>query len=330
MGWLGDLWKRIVGSDVNDLVLVRSISVPGVQVEQIKPDECYVELFVESMRLEKARRFATTFQGVVYSFVTLPREGDTNAQLAAVSKPEKLAALDKNSLGKVITVSKQMMGTVAWRGGFLTLEIGLFSVQTGNLLTPILDFVTDVSSAAGLSFVGQVKPFLPLLTKGMNLIAGQKEDTELEVAVDTTLTLTETETFAIIDAPKAEWAGKKFTIDPSDRKLLCDGKALEKGYCVFSIRRSLQKADFGEIPDLKERYAALQAAIRSNNIQRAGDELTSFRLTALTSPDLIPADASRLIEKATLRVKQAFPAGGVAMPEATFVEEKLSAIGLYE
>jgi hypothetical protein len=329
MGWLGNLWKSIMGAKADDLVLISSLAVPGVTPEKIDPDDCYIELYVESMRLESARKFTTTFQGVVYSFVTLSRDGESNAQLAAVSKPEKLAALDRNSLGKVITVSKQMMGTVPWRGGALTIELGLFSVKTGNLLTPMLDFVTDVSSAAGMSFVGQVKPFLPLITKGMDMIAGQTEDTALEVAVDTTLTLTQTGSFAIIAAPKAELDRKRFSIDPNDRKLLCEGQPLEKAYCVFSIRRSLQKADFGEIPDLKERYGALQAAIRSNDLKRAGDELTSFRLAALTSPDLISADARRLIDKATQRVKDAFPATGVARRDKVFVEESLSAVGLY-
>src|SRR3954468_18564182 len=228
-----------MGAAAEDLVLLSSLSVPGDVPEPIEPDECYIELYVESMRLENARKFATNFQGVVYSFVTLSRDGEANAQLAAVSKPEKLAALDKNSLGKVITVSKQMMGTVPWRGGSLELQLGLFSVKTGNLLTPILGFVTDISSAAGVIFVGQVKPFLPLITKGMDMIAGQTDDTALEVAVDTTLSLSNTGTFAIVAAPKAELDGKKFSVDPSDRKLLCNGRPLEKGYCVFSIRRSL-------------------------------------------------------------------------------------------
>jgi hypothetical protein len=331
MSWLGDLWKKIKGAEADDLVLVSSLAVPGQTPEDIEADNCYIELYVESLKIQSARRFATQFQGVVYSFVTLARDGEANAQLAAVSKPAKLATLDSTALNKVITVSKQMMGAVPWRGGALAIELGLFSVKTGNLLTPIIDLVTDVSTAAGIGFVGQVKPFLPLISKGMDLIAGQTNDTALEVAVDTSLNLTKTGNYAIIAAPKAELAGKTFSIDPSDHKLLCDGKSLDKAYCVFSIRRSLQKADFGEIPDLKERYAALQAAIRSNDVKRARDELTSFRLATLTSPDLIPADAKRLAAKADQRVKDAFPAGGIAESLTRKTgEEPLSGIGLYE
>jgi hypothetical protein len=60
-----------------------------------------------------------------------------------------------------------------WRGGNLNVELGLFAVKSGNLLTPIVDFLSEISNAAGISFIGQAKPFLPLISKGMDLIAGQ-------------------------------------------------------------------------------------------------------------------------------------------------------------
>jgi hypothetical protein len=198
----------------------------------------------------------------------------------------------------VITVSKQMMGAVPWRGGLLGLEIGLFSVRTGNLLTPILEYVTKVSSAAGASFVGAVKPFLPLITEGMDLIAGQREDTALEVALDTDIALQGGGVQAIIAAPKSSIDLAKVSLDAHDRKLLLDGKPLDRGYCVFSIRPTLQKSDYGEIPELKEKYAAFQAAIKANKMKDAQDALTAFRLATIASSDLITSDALKLVQKA--------------------------------
>ncbi len=193
-----------------------------------------------------------------------------------------------------------------------------------------MDFLSEISNAAGISFIGQAKPFLPLISKGMDLIAGQTEDTALEVAIDGTLQLTRACAFAIVAAPKGELDPKNLSIDPNDRKLLLKGEPLDRAYCVFSIRRTLQKADFGEMPDLKERYAALQSAIRSNDLKMAKDALTAFRLTAITSPDLIPVDANRLIEKATKRVADSFPGGGTSRKKDGAVETSLSEIGLYQ
>src|SRR4051812_29103462 len=118
MGWLGNLWQRIRGSAPSDMIFT-AINAPTGAGQPLEADKCYVELFVESLRLTEARKFATRFNGMVYSFVTLAREGEANAQFAAISKPDKLAELDSSSLDKVITISKQMMGPVPWRGGTL-------------------------------------------------------------------------------------------------------------------------------------------------------------------------------------------------------------------
>lgn len=329
MGWLGNVLHKVAGSSQVEMTLLGIDNpAPAGFGDPITPDECYVELYVESLRLKQARRFATKFNGVVYSFVSLAREGDANAEFAAASKPEKLAQLDAGSLDKVITVSKQMLAAVPWRGGNFSLQLGLFSVKSGNLLTPIIDYVTRVSSVAGISFVGVVKPFVPLITEGMDLIAGQKDDTAIEVAIDADIALQRSGIYAIIAAPKGSIAGQ-LSVDAADRKLLVDGHPLERAYCVFSIRRTLQKADYGEIPELKERYAAVQAAIKGNKIKDAQDALTAFRLATIASPDLISSDARRLVAKAEQKVKDAFPAGGVSLTQRVVVSESLSDIGLY-
>ena len=336
MGWLGNHLKRLAGTMAGappvELIFVPSVPAPGIPGigEMIEPDSCYIELYLESLRLARARVFATRFHGVAYSFVSLPREGEQRAQLTAVSKPEKLAELDKGSLDRVITVSKQMMGATAFRGGPVSLEFGLFSVKSGNLLTPLLDYVTRVSAAAGISFVGAIKPFVPLITEGMDLIAGQAQDTALEVGVDTDLTLTKSSVAAIIARPKGSINPAKLSLD-GDQRLLLEGKPLDCGYATFSLRRTLEKSDYGEIPELKERYAALQSAIKSNKEKDARDALTAFRLAALASPDLIPTDARKLVQKVRQKVTEAFPPGGeAAVRTAAQAEETLSQIKLYK
>jgi len=335
MGWLGNLLNRIAGGVAGappiELTFVPSIPAPGIPGigEAIEPDSCYIELYLESLRLARARQFTTRFHGVVYSFVTLPREGEERAQLAAVSKPEKLAELDKGALDHVITVSKQMMGPNAFRGGPVSLEFGLFSVKSGNLLTPLLDYITRVSSTAGISYVGAIKPFVPLITEGMDLVAGQLQDTALEVGVDIDLTLATSCVAAIIARPKGSIDPAKLSLD-EDRRLLLDGKLLDCGYVVFSLRRTPIKSDYGEIPELKERYAAFQSAIKGGKMMDARDALTAFRLTTIASPDLISSDARLLVEKAKQKFNEAFPPGGIAALGTEVRVEKLSEIGLYD
>ena len=92
MVWLKDFFtktaKMVGGAPPIELTYVPSIStqvIPGMG-EAIEPDSCYIELYLESLRLEKARKFTTRFHGVAYSFVSLSREGEERAQLTAVSK----------------------------------------------------------------------------------------------------------------------------------------------------------------------------------------------------------------------------------------------------
>lgn len=333
MGWLNKLIAGAAGVPPFELTFIPSIpardaDIPGIG-KPIEPDACYIELYLESLRLARARRFTTRFNGVAYSFVTLSREGDQRSQLAAIAKPKKLAELDKDSIDRVITVSKQMMGPTPFRGGAVSLEFGLFSVKNGNLLTPLLDYVTQVSDAAGISYVGKIKPFLPLITEGMDLIAGQQEDTALEVGVDTDLTLTSGCVAAIIDRPKASIDTARVSMD-RDRGLLLDGRPIDSGYAAFSLRSTTEKSDYGEIPELKDRYAAIQSAIKDGKVIEAQDALASFRLATIASPDLIPSDASKLVKKARQKVKQAFPPGGVAGITPVARIESLSEIGLYD
>ena len=338
MGWfkesLDKLAASIAGSPPLELTFAPSVSATDISGigEPIEPDSCYIELYLESLRLKRARRFATKFQGVAYSFVSLSREGEERAHLAAISKPEKLAELDKDSLDKVITVSKQMMGPTAFRGGSVSLELGLFSVKSGNLLSPFLDYLTEVSSTAGISYVGAVKPFLPLITKGMDLLTGQIQDTALEVGLDEDVAVTKSFVGAILGIPKGTIDTTKLSLDKDDHKLLINKKPLDIdcGYAVFSLRKSTRKSDYGEIPELKEKYSKFQSAIRGNKQKDAMDALTAFRLATIASSDLISSDARKLVEKAKEKYDEAFPPGGVAAFGINTQIEELSKIGLYD
>ncbi len=306
-------------------------TIPGVG-NAIEEDACYLELYVESLRLERARSFATKFHGAVYAFLSLAREGDVAATIAAISKPEKLAELDSGSLDSVITISKQVVGPTAYRGGPVSLELGLFSIKSGNLLSPVLDFVTRVSDAAGNSYVGAIKPFLPLISEGMDMIAGQTKDVELEVGLDTDMSLQVGCVAAVIDCPKGSIDADKLTLDV-DRRLLLDGRPVDHGHVVFSIRSTTRKPDYGEIPELKERYAGFLTALRSGSVKSAQDAHAAFRLAVIASQDLITLDAKRLIDKARAKLELAYPPGGTAGPTgraASKHDESLADIGLYD
>jgi hypothetical protein len=332
MGWIITLLNKIEGVESEPVSFtfaphISGADVPGIGI-QLKPDECYVELYLETLRISRARRFATRFHGLVYSFVTLSREGDVASKLSAVSKPEKLAELDMSSLNKVITVSKKLMGAIPYRGGPISLELGLFSVKSGNLLSPVIDYVTKVSKVAGISYVDAVKPFVPLISEGMDLIAGQTQDALLEIGLDTDLIWSQSGLGAIVALPRNAVNPKKITF--SDGVLLYDGQELNCAYAVFSLRHSKTKPDYGEIPELKKKYAEFIAALNLDKKKEARDALMAFRLAVISSPDLITQDAERLAIKAKKIYEAAFPEGGFASLGFQRSRDALTDLDLYD
>jgi len=314
MGWLNSLVQKIAGAAPTDWTLVDNLPDPGLNIagKSVVPDRCYVEVYVESMRLEKARSFATTFNAVVYSFVSLARNGMNRVELASVTKANHLAELDSTHLDRVITVSKRIVKAIPWRGDPFGLELGLFSVKSGNLLTQLINFTVKLSDKVGISSAAKASPFGSLITEGLDMIAGQTQDTKLELAIDTDLALNQSCLVALIAKPKSSFDASKLSIDGRDRKLLYQNEPLESAYCVFSIRCTDRNAEWGAIPALQEAYAEFVQGILSGKHQEAEEALTAFHRQLIVSPDLISADKQTLWASAQADLQEAFPGGGQA------------------
>lgn len=316
------------------MTLIKDLAFAGPpgSDDPIKADECYVEVYLESLRLKTSQRILTQFHGVVYAFVSLAGGAGGTSRLAAISKPSELAKLDRQSVGKVITVEKKLIGATPWRGGDLGVELGLFSVKTGNTMTPVVDYIGAVSTAAGASFVAKAEPFLPLLEKGMDLLAGQASETSLEIGVDGNITPAKGCAWAIVAHPKGAALPATYSLDPTDKRLMVNGQEVTESYCVFSIRPVRQKADYGEIPELKERYDAFMTAIRANRMEQAKEAFATFRLAVFASPDLILDDANTMVSKAKQKLDLAFPGGPTAALTGTQTagNETLADLKIYE
>ncbi|MEO8576210.1 MAG: hypothetical protein ABI556_05910, partial [Gemmatimonadales bacterium] len=218
---------------------------------------------------------------------------------------------------------------VAWRGGNLDLEMGLFSVKSSDLAEPFIGLITDIASTAGVSFVAAAAPFVPAIKKGMELLAGKIGDGSLEIGISTTLSPPTTGTFAVIGIGKTSIDMTRLSVDPSDYRLLLDKQPVEGApYLVFRLSKSEQRPDFGSIPELADAYTDLNAKVRAGIEAPARDALKFFTRVVLTSPDLIQPDADKMIEKATAIVDKVF-AGGPTGGKTNVVPSRLADIGLY-
>ncbi len=313
MGWIKNLIDTIDGKRPEDWAFVQGIPMQGSAItgKPIKPDECYIELYVDSLKLARARRFATTFNGVVYAFGSTARQGDTPSKFSAVTQPQEITNVGETDLNNVITFSKRMFKVVPWRGDPLDLELGLFSVKTGNIAADIADYVVRLSNTIAPGITTTFDPLLPLVTEGLNMMAGQTEEVELELAVDTSVQLTEGQHYALIRKERQQINVGDLSVT-NDGRLLLSGNDIDASYCVFSIRPRSDNPDWGNIESLRARFQELTAAIDSGRQGDATDAMAAFRRSVAISPDLITTDKKAVINKANDLMEMAFGGGAIS------------------
>lgn len=313
MGWIKNLVDTVKGRQATDWTFVEGIAVPGNPAarQPIVQDQCYVELYVDSLKLGRTRKFATTFNGVVYAFAQTARQGDVPSKLSAVTQPQEITNIGKTDLNNVITFRKRMFKVIPWRGDPLDLELGLFSVRTGNIASEIADYVVRLSNTIAPGITSTFDPLLPLVTEGLDMMAGQTDDVELELAVDTSLQLQVCKHYALIRIPRQEIDPSKLSVADGGR-LLHDGRDVDASYCLFSIRPRRDNPEWGNIEDLRKRFDELKAAILSGRQNDAEEAMAGFRRAVIVCPDLIMEDKKRIITLAKEQMELAFAGGAIA------------------
>ncbi len=313
MGWIKNLVETIKGKQAIDWTFVEGISVAGSPIEgkPIEPDKCYVELYVDSLKLGRTRKFATTFNGVVYAFAHTARQGDVASKLSAVTQPQEIMNVGATDLNNVITFSKRMFKVIPWRGDPLDLELGLFSVKTGNIASEIADYVVRLSNTIAPGITSTFDPLLPLVTEGLDMMAGQTEQVELELAVDTSLQLQAGKHYALIRLPRNEIDPSKLSVAAGGR-ILHDGRDIDASYCLFSIRPRRDNPEWGTIEDLRKLFDQLKTAILGGKHSDAEDAMAAFRRAVVICPDLITEDKKKVIAMAAEQMELAFAGGAIS------------------
>lgn len=335
MGWLSKIIAKVSGAQPVGWKFIENVKDPGNGVGglPIKADDCYIELYVDALRLGHARKFVTTFDGVVYAFAQTAREGAPPAQFAAVTRPKDITGVGKAKLDNVVTFQKRMFKAIPWRGSPLQLELGLFAVKTGNLASDIGSYVMRLSDAVGLGFAAKVNPFLPLITEGLDLMAGQSADVELELAVDTAISPQSSGYYALIRKPDKEITDAYVTIGKGG-KLLHQGIEIDASYCLFSIRARPDNPGWGEIEALRIAFEDFKREIIGGKSKQAEEALAGFNRQLVATPELIDSDKIKLKTKAHQMLVDAFPGGPISGTakerEKKYADIELSSLDLYD
>lgn len=307
--WVDDLIKRVTKEETVDFIVTERLTIGGKMVEMnpLKRSETYISIKVRSLRLPFTRKGSSKIHGIVHSFANLPGAWSEAVEFANATTPSALAGLDPKNVSNVIVIDKQVVGPTPWHGGDLKLQIGLFSIVEQELAGAFLSTMTALSDKVGVSFVAPAKPFLDVISAGVSALTRQVGSVKLEIGMDKSFEPPVPGTYALIAAPRGELNGAKFDVDPSDGKLKVNGEHYEKQpYLVFTIEAVARQDRWGEIAELRNAYRVISDAVKGNDQSKAREAMTSFRLLALTSPDLVELDALSLVEKVDQRLSVVF------------------------
>lgn len=319
--WFSALLGKVLREETRDFVIRGPLTVDGTApaFDPLVGGATYLLVSVKSLRLPYRRKNVTRYSGVVHAFANLPGLFGA-AKFASATTPDGLASLDAKNKANVLTLNKPIVGPTPWAvdGGDLQLQIGLFSVADENLATPFLKTMTTLSDTIGVAFAASVKPFVDVITTGVQAFTSSEGKVALEIGLDVNYRPPQPGYYALVAAEKGKLKTARFDLDSADMKLRVDGKNYEdEAYLVFGVEAVKQQPRWAEIAELQRAYALVQAALRNNDLKAATEAVEAFRLLALTSPDLIASDAKALVKKAEDWVKDVLGGANTSLTAGT-------------
>jgi hypothetical protein len=261
-------------------------------------DTDYLSVFLKSARVVNVRQGLTTFYGTVHSYIRLAHRSDGTAEFNVITTPAGLKNVDAAGIDRVVQLNQRLLGPVPYVGGDLEIELGLFSVPSGNLAGPYLELIQTLSETAGVAYVSAALPFAEPIVQGMKLLTHSQGAVSLEIGFSTTMPVPSLGYCVAIRAPKDAIQVDQLKVDPSDFRLIDATRAISRyPYIVVEVQAGTQRSDWFKIPELSAAYKAVQAEYRAGRQQGVEEALATFRRVALTCNDLHEADARQLVDK---------------------------------
>jgi hypothetical protein len=277
---------------------------PLEEKDEIPRDEVYVSVFLRSMRILNVRSGLKRFAGAVHSFIELPQLASGTAAFHTFTIPDELKAVDPEHVDRVVVSSQRLLGPVPYRGPDIKLDLGLFSVETSDLVDAYLGILSDLASAAGVGYVNAALPFVKPIENGIQRLLDAGGPAMLEIGLSKDIDTPREGLYLIMRGPEKELRHLELVRDGEYKVSRADRGKLEYPYMTFEIVATPIRSDWFKIDELRRAHATLQDVVRSGNVRAARDQFAVFRYATLTSPDLLYADAERIVEEAEKQLER--------------------------
>lgn len=261
--------------------------------EPIEKDQAYFLVRMREMYIAHTRILWRKFYPMLHGFVSY---GDSEEHI--VVGPGQLREFGEANLDRVMTFNYRLAGPLAYKGGDVTVLVGLYSAPLQDATGALIETVSMVANLGGLT-LGQAAQIAGVVKSGVEKIL-DLDDTRIEVGVRDTFYQNNTFTtgyYIGVNAPQSEV--------PLDRLWLKGGRLL-KGfdpvvalpfddfdYFVLEIERRTVRDDWAGLPGIAELNEKFAAIMKDSGLSvtekrtRLGDLWQEFQQALIDSPYLV-------------------------------------------
>lgn len=185
----------------------------------------------------------------------------------------------------------------------MSVDFTLGAVKEKDFIGGALAVAGELAASPAASFFSQLAPAVAAATgaiqtadavkKQLDALLDQDRLQALGQIVTTLRSPLKSGLYAFTDS---EEKAKDIRFDSASNTLVGPKGSLKSAYVVVRLQREDSRPDWNRLPDLNQAWLRIrEAALSGGDIAAA---IKSFRVTALTSPDLTKADAVKVVEAA--------------------------------
>lgn len=333
VNWFNNLFYTKTGDWVFGWLEKNQVPEEGDRNE-IVAEEDYITLKLKSMRIVNVRAGLDKFYGVLHSYnsVIHPSTPGKIAEFNTIISPDALKNVDAKHIDNVVNLDRIILGPIPYYG-ILKLQLGLFSVKCYDLLAKYTELLESVSSIAGVAFVSTALPYIQPIKQGISLLTHGDQDSILEIGLSREFDTLKSGWFLVMRAPAEEINIRNLKVTPHNFQLIdkySEKQIKDYPYMICQIQSSKQRPDWRLIPEIIKSYNELMDIVRSGDLNRVKESLSSFRRIVYTSPDLVFSDAKTLYAKVESKVNDIFGPSNVECTLSIPEPMSLDDIDIYE
>ncbi len=261
--------------------------------DPIENDKAYFLLTMREMYIAHTRILWRKFYPMLHSFVSY---GDKEEHV--VVGPAQLRGFGESNLDKVMTFNYRLAGPIAYKGGDVTILVGLYSAPFQDVTGALIDTISTIANLGGIA-LGAAPQIASVVKGGIEKIL-ELNETRIEIGVRDTF-----------------YQGNPFTkgyyvgMGEASKEIPIDKLWLKKGrlvkgddpisakpfedfdYFIVEIASDTKRDDWAGLPGIYELNEKFKAIMRDNHLDakekrsRLGELWPEFQQALIDSPFLI-------------------------------------------